>query len=238
MIQLISRSAALKNEVLASYIGGWQEAIDPRRDPYVASPEEGISQAELDKLQQKRIEEYLQLRDDIQPKPFEFHGEIKYNLPLRELHLYPKALGKTLEKLSKALQSDLFFLLDYGIPWLSQDHDFPAARAALTYLKEQGMSENFAGAIQANGEELSSFVSHLFWISRCCASLPHCYFSTDQHAFVGSICKYGNLHLYTYSAPVKLALQAFATQNQLIELDQCVEAFSASGGIEGRQIKS
>jgi len=246
MKHLISRKEALKNEVFASFVGSWQTRFDPREDPYFTKAgvyydwdlqkERFFSQEEIDELNALELKGFLDLKDDIEIKQLTDSAELKYNLATADIFLYAKELGKMLEKLSTELDSALIFLLDYSVPWLSQKNSYEPVKQALKYLKKMGVTDDFVGGFAFKGEELAEFVSHLFWIIRCNASLPYCWFSTDKHEFVGTICKHGNIHLYTYSEKIKESMQAFTQKNSLIEIEVCMEAFTVSSGIKGRQI--
>jgi hypothetical protein len=246
MIKLISRKEALKNEVFASFIGNWQKRFDPRVDPYMTEPgnyfdweldkQRWYSQDEIDEINTKVINEFLRLNDKIEVKEIKSFGELKYNLPLNDILLYSIELGKTLEKLSKELNSELIFILDYSVPWLYQKNDYEPVTEALQYLKKMGVCDDFVGGFKCNGDELAEFVSNLFWIIRCNASLPYCWFSTEKHEFVGDLCEHGNIHFHTYSEKIREKIQTFATKNSLVEIDECIEAFFDGGGIQGRQI--
>jgi hypothetical protein len=245
-MKLITRKQALKNEVFASFIGIWQERFDPREDPYMTTPgnyfdweldkERFYDQIEIDSIRKKELEEFLNRRDDVTIKKYEYFGELKYNLDFKDIFIYSIEIGKILEQLSNALNSELIFILDYNVPWLSQENDFEPVIKASNYLREIGTNEEFSGAYKLSGDELAEFAANLFWIIRCNASLPYCWFSTESHQFIGDVCKHGNLHFHTYSEEIKKQLESFAKQNSLIEIDDCVEGFTGDGGIEGRQI--
>ena len=246
MIKLITRKVALKNEVFASFIGTWQKRFDPREGPYRTEPgnyfdweldrQRWYTQDEIDEINTKEINEFLSLNDKIEVKEIEYFGELKYNLQFNDILVYSIALGKTLEKLSQELNSDLIFILDYSVPWLHQKNDYKPVARALDYLKEMGVSEDFVGGFKCNGDELAEFVSNLFWIIRCNASLPYCWFSTQNHEFVGDLCQHGNIHFHAYSEKIREKIQTFATKYSLVEIDDCFEAFFDGGGIQGRQI--
>ena len=246
MKNLITREQALKNEVFASFIGTWQKRFDPREDAYMTKPgnyydweihkERFYDQFEIDKINNQELAEFLDRKDNVEIKKYEYYRELKYNLNFSDIFLYSIEIGKILEKLGKELNEDLIFILDYSVPWLSQENDYEPASKALDYLREIGTSENFSGAFKLGGDDLAEFATNLFWIIRCNASLPYCWFSTEKHHFVGDLCQYGNIHLHSYSIEIKNTLEAFAKANSLIKIDDCIEAFSTDGGIDGRQI--
>ena len=212
MKMLISRKQALHNEVFASFIGTWQKRFDPREDPYMTTPgnyfdweqdkERYYDQIEIDLINKQELDEFLERKDDVTIKKYEYFGELKYNLNFKDIFIYSIEIGKILERLSDELNAELIFILDYDVPWLSQENDFEPVSKASNYLREIGTSEEFSGAFKLSGNNLAEFASNLFWIIRCNASLPYCWFSTDNHQFVGDICQYGNIHLHTYSIEI------------------------------------
>ena len=246
MEKLITRDRALKNKVFASFIGKWQKRFDPREDSYMTNPgkyydweldkERHYDQAEIDKINKKELDEYLVRKDNVKIQEFQYFGELKYNLKLCDVFIYSIEIGKIFEQLSNELGAELIFILDYNVPWLSQENDFKPVLKALNYLKEIGATKEFNGAFKLSGDELAEFGQNLFWIIRCNASLPYCWFSTDRHQFVGTVCKYGNLHFETYSDRIKKQIVKFADKHSLIKIDECIEGFSTKGGIDGRQI--
>jgi hypothetical protein len=246
MYILISRQDALINEVLSSFIASWQKRFDPRDDPYMTTPgnyfdwELGIhryfDQSEIDKINERELVEFLSLEDDIEVKNLEYYGELIFNLNFSDIFVYAIELGSVMEKLSNSMGADLIFILDYGVPWMSQKNDYEPVAKALNYLSKIGTTETFNGAYKLSGNDLAEFVENLFWIIRCNASLPYCWFFTENHAFVGEICQHGNIHFHTYSQVIKDKIQVFAKKESLVVIDDCVEAFSDDGGIRGRQI--
>lgn len=246
MYYLITRQEVLKNEVFSSFIASWQKRFDPRQDPYMTTPgkyydreldiHRYFDHSEIDKINERELAEFLSMKDDIVVKNFEYYGELIYNLNFSDIFVYAIELGCVMEKLSNSLGADLIFILDYGVPWLSQKNDYEPVTKALNYLTKIGTTETFNGAYKLSGDDLAEFVENLFWIIRCNASLPYCWFSTENHAFVGEICKHGNIHFHTYSQTIKDKIQVFAIKESLVVIDDCVEVFLDDGGIRGRQI--
>lgn len=245
-MSLITRQEALNNEVFSSFIAIWQKRFDPREDPYMTSPgmyfdneldrERYFDQSEIDKIYKQELDEFMSLKDDVKIKNYKYFGELIYNLQFTDIFIYAIELGRIMEKFSNTLGTELIFILDYGIPWMSQKNDYEPVAKAMHYLSEIGTTETFNGAFKLSGDKLDEFVANLFWIIRCSASLPYCWFSTENHHFVGEICKHGNIHFHTYSQTMKDEIENFAMQESLLSIDDCVEAFSYDGRICGRQI--
>lgn len=246
MYKLISRQEALKNEVFSSFIASWQKRFDPREDCFMTTPgnyfDKGLNlhryfgQSEIDKIHKRELDKFLSMKDDIEVKNFEYFGELIFNLNFSYIFVYANELGSVMEKLSNSMGADLIFILDYGVPWMSQKNDYEPVAKAMNYLTKIGTKETFIGAYKLSGVDLAEFVENLFWIIRCNASLPYCWFSTKDHAFVGEICKHGNIHFHTYSQTIKDEIQFFAMQKSLAAIDDCKEAFSDDSGIRGRKI--
>jgi len=246
MIELISRSTALENDVFATFIHNWQQRFDPRIDPYMTEPgiyydnltdqDRFYTGEEINKIRQEEVEEFERRSDPIMPGKFEYTGELLYCLPYTDIIVYAIEIGKVLENLSAYTNAKTTFLLDYRIPWLHQQNEYPPVNSALNYLREEGVSEDFVGGIRADGKRLEELSKNLFWIIRCNASLPYCWFSCGYESFVGNICKHGNIHLYTYGEAVKEKLIAFASQNGLIEIKECLQGFTDSRSIDGREL--
>jgi hypothetical protein len=246
MQNLITREEALRNEVFASFIATWQKSFDPREDPYMIiegnyydpelDQERFFTQVEIDEIHEKELAEYLKLKDNIEIKELEYFGELRYNLAFMDIFVYSIELGYTLQKLSSELNSDIIFILDYSVPWLYQKNDYQPVEDAMNYLRKIGVAEDFVGGFRFGGDALAEFVSHLFWIIRCNAGLPYCWFSTENHEFVGDLCKHGNIHIHCYSEKIKENFEHFASVNTLLEIEDCFEAFTDDGAIEGRQI--
>lgn len=246
MIELISRPVALENEVFASFIHSWQERFDPRVDPYMTEPgiyydsqtdqDRFFSREEIDKIRQEEVEEFERRSDPITPRKLDYAGELIYCLPYTDIIVYANGTGKVLENLSAFLKVEMTFLMDYRLPWLYQKNDYPPVNSALIFLSEQGVSENFDGGLRARGESLAALSTNLFWITRCNASLPYCWFSCGDEPFVGNVCKYGNIHFYTYSETMKVKLESFAIKNGLIKITECLQYFSDTSMIDGREI--
>jgi hypothetical protein len=132
----------------------------------------------------------------------------------------------------------LVFLGDGTTAWLYQQNDYPAAVKARQYLVENKTGARFNGAFKVSVEQLPEFARHLFWLTRCNASLPWIHFSDGQQQVLGSICQYGNLHFNTRSEAADTLFKRALAKSSFIPLGegaQCGESFSKKGAIKGRQ---
>ncbi|MHA4808402.1 hypothetical protein ACX0G9_09850 [Flavitalea flava] len=90
----------------------------------------------------------------------------------------------------------LIFLGDTKTPWLYQQNDYKPANLALVYLFEKKVGSKFNGGFEISIDELAKFLTHLFWLVRCNATLPTVHFMNKKQDFLGSICKNGNIHFF------------------------------------------
>lgn len=251
MIELLNRQQILQlNKTFAAFIGYWQDAqYNPLRDDnkytagemYENADDEKpryFSQEECDQLNEERLEEYNKLKDDIKTISLEdkYQGQLIYNFPAAPINSYVKNLSEGIVTLATELKwGSVIFLLDFAIPWFYQNNDYPPVKNALAYLKKIGVDDEFTGGFKADGHDLAELVKNLFWLIRCNAALPYCWFSGINKDFVGDICKYGNIHFRVYADRQKTEIQDKAGKMNLIEIDECYENFSETGAIEGRQ---
>lgn len=243
MIERLERTAIFKlNKTLAAFILDEQDAAyNPSHDYNKYKPEEMfvpgteapklITQAMTDQWNKDRYEDFLKKKDHFETTSIKdkHTGNIIYKLPEAALDVYLDNLANTVSELSDQLQwKSVVFLLDYAIPWFHQDNPYEPVKRAFAYLKHLGVDENFTGGFSANGPELKKLVKNLFWIIRCNASLPTCYFSGIETDFTASICQYGNLHFHFYSESCQLQIKETAKNLGLIEVENgnCTQNFS------------
>lgn len=219
MIQLIDRKTALQHQTLAAHVYSLQEMMyNPENDPDIKK-----TNAAFRKLRA----EYQVLKDENPAEIYELHGSFIYNLPAVPLTEYVKNLGHCLTAYAKYTQSPLTFILDYSIPWLSEQNTFEPVQEAMTYLRSIGIDDKYVGAICADGDDLSAIVSAVFWLGRCNANLPYCWFVPEEEGIVGSICKHGNIHFDAYTPDEKEELSSFIVAQKLEEIDTCADGFTA-----------
>jgi hypothetical protein len=147
------------------------------------------------------------------------------------------ALGIELTKLAKALQFDtLLFLGDTETPWLYQNNAYKPVKEAQEYLSGRKTGKHFNGALQVEISELPTFIKHLTWLTRCNAALPYFHFIDKGQNIVGSICKYGNLHLDTLCEQADETLRSFVDSSRFEYGDKnsCYNRFSKTSAISGR----
>lgn len=232
MIKLIERHFLLKqNNVLANFIADIQDTLynpvniyegDELNEPFV---NELTTKFELDKDKVEKINMHNQ-----------FCGELTFQLPTQNLSQFLELLPNTLSYLLQYLRCDsLSFILSYPTPWLFQKNDFEFVQQAYSYFKSIGVTGDFKGGFVINSDELTSFLPHLYWLTRSNAALPECYFSFKDTELIGHICQYGSIHFYFYSeiekSKIEEQLQILGLKK--IEANKCGNYFTET--LVGRQ---
>jgi hypothetical protein len=159
-------------------------------------------------------------------------------LPSKSFRGHVNALGLELTKLATALQFEaLLFLGDTEIPWLYQNNDYKPVKEAQEYLTGRKVGKRFNGALQVETSELPTFIKHLAWLTRCNAALPYFHFIDKGQNIVGSICKYGNLHLDTLNEQVDKTFRQLVDSSKFDYGDKnsCYNRFSKTSAISGRR---
>ena len=132
-------------------------------------------------------------------------------------------------------ESDLIVLGVENIPWLFQENDYQPVKKALNYLKGK-IDIDFNGGFLLREESLLEFIPHLFWLTRCNASLTYFYMSFPNAKTMISICKYGVLHFEFYDQEEKLKILKLLSDQNFKELDECGDPIEFDN-FDGRRIK-
>lgn len=254
MIEILDRHQIFKlNRTFASFIIDVQDALyNPTLDynkyepgkMYVEDSDKPrfVSQEECDKWNAEAFEEYLKRKDNTELFSIKDRhaGETTYALShAADIDTYVEKLAETIVMLSDRLNwKAVIFLLDYSTPWLSQKNDYKPVKKAIDYLKRIRVNNNFIGGFKASGQDLNELTKNLFWLIRCNGALPSCYFSGVDTDFTANICKFGNIHFHFYSEQDKIEVGIIAAELGMTDIStgECVENFSASSTIKGRQI--
>lgn len=251
MIELLDRQSTLKlNKTFTSFIIDVQDAkYNPVHSPYESGTmyfddsekPRYVSQDECDKWNKERLSEFNQNKDtaDTDTLNDKYIDEVVFTFSEHQIDQYLDKLSNGLDYLTEQLDwKAVIFLLDYPTPWLNQENDYQPVKKALDYIRQIGVSEDFIGGFKVSGQGLKEITKNLFWIIRCNASLPDCYFSGLSTDFSGSICKYGNIHFNFYSRTDRQEIIRAAQDIGLkqIEGSQCLDSFTETGKIEGRRI--
>jgi hypothetical protein len=253
MIELLSRSQTLAlNKTFAAYIVQSQDiqynpaheqiSFTPGQPYYDPVKGEAVtySRRECKKLNDALLKTYNENKDSVETETLDgkYAGTSIFNFPPNDIDSYVETLAEGMVEMSEKLGwLSVFVLPDYSIPWLKQENDYAPVKRSLSYLQKVGVANDFAGGLNANEEDLKTLMKNLFWIFRCNASQAYCFLSAPEKALVIYLCQYGNLHFHFYSEQCKTETKKCLDDMGLIEVNECVEPFSASGSIEGRQMK-
>ena len=146
-------------------------------------------------------------------------------------------LGAELTKLVQELCSDtLIFFGDNELPWLNQINEYKPVKEAQQYLIENKIGKRFNGGLQVNLLELPTFIRHLGWLIRCNAALPYFHFVDAGQNILGSICQYGNIHLFALKPETDFLIKSFIERSKFEYIDSnCSNSFGKSSAIKGRR---
>jgi hypothetical protein len=149
---------------------------------------------------------------------------------------YLSDIANSLEKIRLELkETDLIVLGVQNTPWLYQENDYLPVINALNYLKQRVNSE-FNGGFLLKEESLLEFIPHLFWLTRCNASLPYFYMSFPKSKTIITICKYGVLHFEFYNQDEKMRILQVLSGLNFKELDKCGDPVEFDN-FDGRRIE-
>ena len=170
------------------------------------------------------------------PKVFANHV---LTLPSKSYKGHVKLLGTQMVSLANHLAFDNYiFLGDTDIPWLRGLNTYEAFQGSLQYLVDNKIGKRFNGALQVGMTEIPTFIKHLALLVRTNGILPCVHFINPGQSIIGSICKYGNLHISTKNKTAdKEFKQAIAKSLFTYLTDgRCYNKFSKSGAIKDRTI--
>ena len=148
---------------------------------------------------------------------------------------YLNDIAYSLEKLRVELkESHLMILGVQNTPWLSQENEYLPVKNALAYLK-QSVDKDFDGGFLLKENSILEFIPHLFWLTRCNASLPYFYMSFPGSKTAITICKYGVVHFEFYGQDEKIKILQLLADLNFKELDNCGDPIEFDG-FDGREI--
>ena len=149
---------------------------------------------------------------------------------------YLNDISQSLEQIRIELnESDLMILGVNNTPWLIQENDYKPVKKALDYLKRK-IDSKFDGGFLFREENLIEFIPHLFWLTRCNASLPYFYMSFPKSKCIITLCKYGVLHFEFYDQDEKIKILKILSDLNFKELRNCSDPIEFDY-FNGRQIK-
>lgn len=198
-----------------------------------------LTQENADELNSDRNKVFEKNRDK---NPFskktelEFIGSHLYKSSKENTTDYLSDISDIIEMIRIELgETSLMILGVENTPWLYQENDYEPVKNALDYLRER-IDKKFNGGFLIKESELIEFIPHLFWLTRCNASLPYFFLSLPNSKTYINICKYGVLHFEFYNKNEKDIIINLLTRMQFKEIDNCEDPISFDS-FDGRRIK-
>lgn len=109
-----------------------------------------------------------------------------------------KPLGKELSVLCAALESDGFiFLGDEKLAWRSREGKYKNFKKGMEYLANEGIKKTFSGGLAVEQDDMTLFVKHLANLVALNGLIQYIHFTDESQNIMGTICKYGNVHIST-----------------------------------------
>ena len=193
-----------------------------------------LTKEQADKLNAEDLKYYLANRDNFKVEQLN-SWESRSTLISSKLTSsdYFDDIGNVLSQLTNRL-GNLIIMGDWNTPWLSQENDFPPVLEAIKYLNQR-IDKKFNGGFELEASSISGFIPHLFWLTRCNASLPEFMMSFIESKTVISLCKYGILHFEFYDSKEKNEILTLFNDRNFKEVDRCNDPIKFDN-MDGRQI--
>jgi hypothetical protein len=233
-----------RNEVLTAHLLQTQEFLYRPREPWRAGqsvilhcdePAVTLTAEQAAELNAEDEQYYEDNRDKFpHPPSLEWLPGLNLAATGEDGDSYLRNLGASLAALSP-VYGQLIVLGDWNTPWLYQDNDYFPVQNALTYLR-QYVAEDFSGGFLLDEDTIPTFLSHLFWLVRCNAALPHFMMSFERGQSVFTLCKYGLFHLEFADQQEREALLSFFAQRGFREMEHCSDPVEFDN-FRGRRLK-
>jgi len=187
----------------------------------------------------QRTYDYIKEEEDyFYPKVF---GNYILTLKSKSVKGHAKLLSTELAILTMNLGfEDLIFLGDNKNYWLTKlslsREDYKPLKNALEYFMDNKIGKRFNGALVVDNSNLSEFIEHLFYLTRCDASLPYFYFMDKNQNFISNICQYGNVHFDTLNKKTDTHLKQALVKGkfEIIYDKKCFSQFAKTSKIKAR----
>ena len=193
-----------------------------------------LTKKQAHKLNAEDLKHYLDNKDDVKVEQLNKWESRSTLVSSKQIsNDYFDDIGNTISQLSNRF-GNLIIMGDWSTPWLSQENDYPPVVAATKYLNQQ-IDEKFNGGFELEANSISCFIPHLFWLTRCNASLPEFMMSFIESKTVISLCKYGILHLEFYDSKEREEILTLFNKMNFKEVDRCNDPVEFDN-MDGRQI--
>ena len=218
-----------KHEPSDEWTEGDSVILDDTDEPKVLTKEQA------NKLNAEDQQYFLDNRDEFHSEFVnKWVGRATLSSSKKDYQEYLNDLGKSLVDLSIDY-GHLIILGDWNTPWLYQQNDYAPVVNAIEFLNQK-IDKNFNGGFVLTSDEILEFIPHLFWLTRCNASLPEFMITFMDSKTVFEICKYGILHLEFYEEQEQLKLTNFFKNRNFEEVDRCNDPIEFDN-LKGRKIK-
>lgn len=252
LVELISRKTVFqKCPRLAEHVMSYQQAMyDPSEDILLEGQEvfldldddtpTTLTKEQADQLNSEHAAYCAAMRDDFEELPTEsnFFKRIIAELNVSSFDRLVSNFGESLNRLSTALEWDNVIVISHAlIPYLAQENSYMPVKEAIRNLNKMGITQSSTQGVVLNKLTNIDFFTSMFWVVRCNASAPIICFSAANSNIIGTLCKRGNIHFDCYDESETKSLKNALKKANFIEAPDaiCVEQFSESSAIEGRQ---
>ncbi|RJE75238.1 hypothetical protein [Reichenbachiella sp. MSK19-1] len=179
-----------------------------------------LTKEQADNLNQEDLEHYLKNRDDITvEKLHDWDSQTTLISSKQTIKDYFYDISFALIEITKE-HGNLIIMGDWNTPWLNQNNDYPPVLEALNFLKTK-IDFDFNGGFYLTQHEIKEFIPHLFWLTRCNASLPQFMMSFEKSKTILNICKNGVLHFEFYDSIEKHKFLRLFKDMKFIEINSC-----------------
>lgn len=214
-------------------LGEWKEGESVILDESVEAVT--LTKEQADELNNEDKQYYLDNRDDFRTEgSHEWIGGVTLISSEKDAPEYLADLAQSLKHLSKDF-GQLIILGDWSTPWLNQQNDYPPVSRALKFLGQK-IDDEFNGGFVLSENEILEFIPHLFWLTRCNASLPEFMMTFENAKTVIEICKYGVLHLAFYNIEEREQILKIYRTKGFKKVENCSDPIYFDD-FKGRRIK-
>ncbi|TBW29284.1 hypothetical protein [Gramella sp. KN1008] len=232
MVKLLSRKECLEtNLILAAVIQKTQASVyAPDKNGLLFIPGENyieeeqrwvdLSEKECEERNRPVLQNYEEVRDKIPAAPEleNFKAQAILGTETENFIEQVQLLSKGLNYFNKELQWEgMLFIPDYPYPWL-ENLDAFRDKKMISWLRSNGVVNDFAGGIYADGEDLKEWISLLIRLKVDNVDFPECSFAGAHSAAIGFICKHGNIHFVFYEDNEKSKFDKTLDELDLIDL--------------------
>lgn len=193
-----------------------------------------LTKEQADKLNAEDLKFFLDNKDTIEiTDSFRWVGGTTIASSKQNARDYFSDISNAFNQLTEQF-GPLIIIGDWNTPWLSQKNDYPPVKSATEYLSNY-IDDNFNGGFELTGIAISEFIPHLFWLTRCNASLPEFVMSFASSKTVFNICKYGVLHLEFYDDAERTQMLKHFGDCNFREVETCSDPVEFDN-FDGREI--